>query len=308
MQWVHCILVIMNILAKRHIKTILAPLIIVATFVAFTYYISHHPETLTQLKHLPKSTLVLLLLAYSGVFATVVFVTRASMRMFGKAMRFQENVLFNAYSSLINFFGPGQSGPVFRGAYLKKQHNLAIKHYALATFLYYGFYAVASVFLLFVGVLPWWQTTVIVVVVASASIGVIVLYRKRSANNARITMPAIGLIGLASLLQVTLMIIVYGIELHAVGSRANIAQIMSYTGTANLALFVAITPGAIGIREFFLSITQRLHHIDATTIVAANIVDRAVYLVFLGLLFVLVIALHANKKLKISQLSKKDPS
>ena len=76
---------------------------------------------------------------------------RVSLRLYGKTMSRQENLLLNAYSTLINFFGPGQSGPVFRGIYLKKRLNLGVKKYVFATLIYYGFYAVISAFFLFVG-------------------------------------------------------------------------------------------------------------------------------------------------------------
>jgi uncharacterized membrane protein YbhN (UPF0104 family) len=67
-------------------------------------------------------------------------------------------------------------------------------------------------------------------------------------------------------------------------------------------MFAALTPGAIGIREAFLVFTQNLHHISSSTIVAANILDRAIYLVFLGLLFLLVVSTHAKDKLRVTQL------
>jgi uncharacterized membrane protein YbhN (UPF0104 family) len=72
-----------------------------------------------------------------------------------------------------------------------------------------------------------------------------------------------------------------------------------------MALFVSLTPGAIGIREAFLTFSQQLHHIDTSTIVAANIIDRAVYLVFLGVLFIFVFSLHARDKLSLSSLNLK---
>jgi uncharacterized membrane protein YbhN (UPF0104 family) len=63
-----------------------------------------------------------------------------------------------------------------------------------------------------------------------------------------------------------------------------------------------LTPGAIGFREAFLIFSQNLHHIPNDIIVAANILDRAVYIVFLCLLFLVVLALHANKTLQVKKI------
>ncbi len=106
----------------------------------------------------------------------------------------------------------------------------------------------------------------------------------------------------ATLLQLTAQAVIFGIELHNTGANVSVGQVLSYTGVANMALFVALTPGSIGIRELFLVFSQHLHHIGDGTIVAANVIDRGVYFVFLGILFVLVLSLHAKDKLHVKQL------
>jgi uncharacterized membrane protein YbhN (UPF0104 family) len=288
---------------KKYAKTAVALLILAATAGAFTYYVAKHPQTLDRLKDLPPLTLVALLGLNIVSFGCFIWVTRASLGLYGRTMGKQENILFNAYSSLINFFGPGQSGPVFRGAYLKKRLDLGVKQYVFATLIYYGFFAVISVLLMFAGTRPWWQTALLAMATGAASVLVIRWYRKKShIAGARTDVRHIGWIGLATLLQLLMQVALYAVELHNVDAHASFGQVLSYTGVANLAIFVALTPGAIGIREAFLLFSERLHHIGSGTIVAANIVDRGVYLGFLGLLFVLAISLHAKKKLQINTL------
>lgn len=286
---------------KGRLKTILALAIIAATVAAFGYYISGHPETIQQLKRLSPVTIVVLLALYAVAFLAYVMITRASLRIYHKTMSKQENILFNAYSSLINFFGPGQSGPIFRGAYLKKRHNLGIKQFMFTMLLYFGFFAVISAMFAVVGSRPWWQTALLMAAVGGASVIFIIHYQRRSHIDIKggLSLLNIGWICGATLLQVAAFAVIYGIELQKVGAGASIGEILSYTGVSNFSLFVALTPGAIGIREAFLVFSQNLHHIDSSTIVAANIVDRAVYLLFLGLLFILVISLHAKDKLGV---------
>jgi uncharacterized membrane protein YbhN (UPF0104 family) len=289
---------------KRHLKTIVAVAIIALTVAAFTYYLATHPQTVEQLKQLPPVAILILLGLYGIAFLAYVFITRGSLHLYGKSMSRQENILFNAYSSLINFFGPGQSGPIFRGAYLKKRHNLSVKQFMFGMLLYFGFFAVISVMLMVVGSRPWWQTALLMAAVAGGSYFIIRRYQRRTQVNPEggLKLKSVAMIAVATLVQVAALAVAYGVELRQTGADVSISQILAYTGVANFSLFVALTPGAIGIREGMLVFSQNLHHIDNGAIVAASVLDRAVYLVFLGLLFVMVVGLHAKDKLRVSQL------
>jgi uncharacterized membrane protein YbhN (UPF0104 family) len=288
---------------KARLKSILAIAILVLTVSFFVYYVIKNPQVIDQLKNLPPGTMLLILFLYILSFLAYAVVTRGSLHMFGKTLSVQENLLFNAYSSLINFFGPGQSGPAFRGVYLKKRHNLSVKSYVFATLLYFAFFAVFSVMLMFAGSRPWWQTAILMLAAAVFSGLVIRWYKKRSklGDKPNLTLVSIGWIGLATAAQVGLQVLIYAVELHSVQANASWGQVMAYTGVANLSLFVSITPGGIGIRESFLLFSQNLHHISRSDIVAASLVDRAVYLILLGLMFIMVISMHAKKKLHITK-------
>jgi uncharacterized membrane protein YbhN (UPF0104 family) len=285
---------------KQRVKTALVICVLVLTAGAFSYYIKKHPEVITRLGDISPLILVALLGVYTLSFLAYVVITRLSLQLFSKTLSKQENLLFNAYSSLINFFGPGQSGPAFRAVYLKKRHNLSLKRYALTALIYYGFFAVISVALAFAGSRPWWQTMLLAVLVAIASIVFIRRYREKLGAGGHIHTKLIGLIGIMTAVQILMQIFIFAIELHSVTSHVSWGQIFSYTGVANLSLFVAITPGGIGIREAFLLFSTQLHHISSSTVVAASVIDRGVYILFLGILFVLVVTMHAKDKLYIA--------
>jgi uncharacterized membrane protein YbhN (UPF0104 family) len=93
---------------------------------------------------------------------------------------------------------------------------------------------------------------------------------------------------------------VYGFELHVVEPGIRFSQALTFTGAANFSLFVALTPGAIGIRESFLYFSRELHHVGTATIVAASVLDRTVFMLLLALLFVVSIVFHAKRALKIN--------
>ena len=291
---------------KRYLKPVLAGVLLAATAGAFTWYLRNHPEIVEQLRNVNPSILALLIVCYTVWFAALAVILQLSVRMHDKTMSARENILLSAYSSLINFFGPGQSGPGLRGIYLKKKHGLSIKKYIFATLMYYACYALISAIMLLSGRVAWWLTVLTSVAVVGGCAVILKWYAKRSAlNESSAFVRYIGLIFLATAVQLTTQAVIYFIELQAVSS-VSWAQAISYTGAANFALFVALTPGAIGIREAFLLFTQNIHHIGSAVIVAANVIDRAAYLVFLGLMALGVFGLHADKKLRLRQMTQDD--
>ena len=291
---------------KRYLKPALAGVLLAITTGAFAWYLHGHPEIVEQLKNVNPFILALLIICYTVWFGALAVILQLSMRMHGKSMGARENILLSAYSSLINFFGPGQSGPGLRGIYLKKKHGLSIKKYIFATLMYYACYALISAVMLLSGSVAWWLTVLTSGAVVGGCAVILKWYAKRSSLNEG---PAfaryIGLIFLVTAVQLAAQAVIYFVELQAVSS-VSWSQAISYTGAANFSLFVALTPGAIGIREAFLLFTQNIHHIGSTVIVAANVIDRAAYLVFLGIMALGVFGLHADKKMRLRQMTQAD--
>lgn len=283
------------------IKKILAPLIVIATIAGFTLYIKSHPQVIDRLGETPPTTALAVAALYGGWLIALMGVLYGGLALYNRRLNTEENFYVNAYSSIINFFGPGQSGPAVRAAYLKLKHGVTVKQYTFSTLLYYGFYALFSGSIIAVAALPWWLGILFVVFGTSACLAVIFLLKRKKAtlftgSQGQSVLPALGIIAAFTLLQIALQATIYFIELHSVGSSASVSQTLIYTGSANFALFVALTPGAIGFREGFLLFTQRLHHISNDTIVAANVLDRAVYIGFLGLLFLVILALRTRTR------------
>jgi uncharacterized membrane protein YbhN (UPF0104 family) len=196
------------------------------------------------------------------------------------------------YSSIINFFGPLQSGPGFRAAYLKKKHNVSLKKYSLATLVYYGLYAVFSGLLLASFVFGLWVGALCLLTFAGAPI--VLRLRRFSGLPLR---PVLSL-AMATLAQVMTMVAIYFVALQSILPQVSLLQSLAYTGAANFALFVSITPGAIGFRESFLLFSQKLHGIGSDTIAVASVIDRSVYIALLVGMAIGIFGLHANKYFK----------
>lgn len=283
----------------------LSAFIIVITIAAFTWYLHGHPDYIDKLKQ-TDGRVVIALIAINFVLINVLAaIYQVTVRIAGKSLDRRENFLLTIYSSIANFFGPLQSGPGVRAVYLKKRHQIRLRDYTFATLIYYALYAVVSALFALVGARPWWQTVLAVAGAAGVSAAVLYWFRRRSRRKEKQSYLQLAPRLLATLLllvtvQISLITVRYYVELQAVHADVSIGQAVSYTGAANFALFVSVTPDGIGIREAFLLFSQRLHGVDTQYIVSASLLDRASYILFLGLLFVVALSLHAKDRLRIN--------
>ena len=286
---------------KRY-KRLAAILIIFLTFAGFIIYFVNHPGSLHPLRSLSLGTVVLLLLLYLGTLVSLIFNLRFSLALLGKRMPLQENALLTIYSTIVNFFGPLQSGPGVRAVYLKKRHSLKLKDFLYVSLIYYLFFAVISAVFLFGFSLVWWQGLLLTALVIVAIVLGFLVVRKRFriAEGLSLKRDVLIKLFLVTLLQLFIVSVIYFVELHTINHHISYRQAVVYTGAADFALFVSLTPGAIGFRESFLLFSEHLHHISTANVLAASLIDRAMYLVFLAVLFGVALSLHAKDRLKLS--------
>lgn len=288
----------------RYLKRAAAILVIVLTLGGFTYYLAKHPTAWQQLSHVGAGTILLLLALYGLTIVALLFVLEGTLELCATKMGRQESLLLTIYTAIINFFGPLQSGPGFRAIYLKRRHGTKLKNYALATLMYYGFYAAFSGLFLLSGLLParWLGTLAVaglVLVILALYYNVPGLRRLK-----QLRLQGAFKLGIATFVQLALIAVIYFIELRTVSPHVHFGQAVSYAGAANFSLFVSFTPGAIGFRESFLLFSRQIHHVSSNSIVSASLLDRGIYVVFLGILFLLVLATHAKKRLQVRAVSK----
>lgn len=280
--------------------------VLVLTVLLFLRFFHQHPQYVHDLARVNPWWIVAVIALNVPMIILLVFIYDACLGLCGKRIAWKENFLLTSVSSIANFFGPLQSGPGVRAAYLKTRHKVRLRDYALATLLYYGMFAFFSALFLLVGARPWWQTLLALAAIAIFSVVLIHAFARRDKKpgesqfnlQADIVMKLVIL----TFLQVLLTAITYFVELRAVNSHITWGQGMSYAGAANFALFVSLTPDAIGFREAFLLFSQNIHHVSTANIVGANIIDRGSYVLFLLLLFLVVIGTHAQDRLKLKNL------
>lgn len=271
--------------------------VLILTIGGFIYYFASHPLVRRQLHQTSMATLIVVFVLYLGIMASLSLVTLTTLRLCKIKLHPAESGLLTMYATVINFFGPLQSGPAFRGLYLKRNHGLNLKVYTAATLVFYALYAMFSGIFLLSSVLGWW---LLLGVLAAAAI---LFGIHRSGWSAAqqfqvLNLRAVYALAAATLLQVSLGAIIYYVELHSINPHIHFSQAVVYAGAANFSLFVSLTPGAIGFRESFLLFSQRLHHVSSSTIIAANIIDRAMYIVLLAVIGLVIFTTHAQRRLQ----------
>lgn len=282
---------------RRYLRPVIAVLILLITVAFFVRYITRHPDALHKLAHVHPATIALLLGLYALTLVCLAFAQEGTLDLCRTKLEHSEAFLLVSYTAIINFFGPLQSGPGFRAVYLKKKYGTKLKNYSLATLLYLGFYAGFSGILLLSGIIGWLWLLVIAAVVIVAVLAAVRLRLPFIGKLAALQLGGVFKLGAATAAQVFVMSLIFFTELRAVNPHIQFGQALIYTGAANFALFVSLTPGAIGFRESFLLFSKHLHHIDNTTIVNASLLDRGVYIVYLCLLLIAVLSLHAKQRL-----------
>lgn len=298
--------VVKRLFRNRTVRICIVIVVTLLTFCLFGYYLWTHPAIIHTLTTLPPHLFVLLTIGYILVLAANAFVLHESLRLLKKRADFRDNVALTGYSSIVNFFGPLQSGPGFRAIYLKTKYNVRIRDFFGTSILFYGFFALISCVVLgisaVVQIKTWWMTLLVSGLAVAVLLGCWMLQRKVPRFHAALTKLKMTnrhtwLIAFGALWLCIATAFIYYVELIQVDSHITLVQAIVYSAAANLSLFVSLTPGAIGFREAFLVLSQKLHGIDTSSIVAANIIDRAFYVVFLLVLFVVLLALARRFKL-----------
>ena len=271
--------------------------VLIFGIVLFVLYLRNNPDALQPLSELPILVIPLLLVIYMVFLFTNYLVTHVSVTHFVPDYPKKSSFMLSAYTALVNFFGPLQSGPGFRAIYLKQQVGLSIKKYTLIAFIYYLSFAAISLMMISIAVHPLIPILVLIPLVFG-------FFKLKSMVKSPAFLSTFAKIFVFTALQLMVLSIIYGIEIYAVGYEADVSQILAYTGSSNLALFVAITPGAIGIREWFILTAQGVHNIPTEIVLSASLLDRAMYLLFLGVLFAISSYMNIKSRLMDRKIEK----
>jgi uncharacterized membrane protein YbhN (UPF0104 family) len=293
---------------KKYLKKISVIIIGLGTLIFFGIYIKNHPSLIGTITTIDPVSLMLLTMGYGLITLINAFVLFYSLEFIGKKTSILDDLVLTVYSSIVNFFGPLQSGPGFRAAYLKNKYSIKLRDFFVTTIIFYGFFAVINGLIIGLATFYKYKSLVlvgIIILVLFITSSVIILVYRRSIKVRslvilmRIRSKNFWLIGVGAFLLTLATTGTYYVEIIHINSNISLTQTLIYTAAANLALFVSLTPGAIGFRESFLILSQQLHNIDTTTIIGASLIDRAFYVCFLAILFLILLVLKSRKHLRL---------
>lgn len=287
--------------------------LLVLTLAAFVYYFLNNQALFNRIGNLSWWQVLLIITGQSIVFFSNILVSIIFIQFIGKKLHFIDSTRITAYSSLVNFFGFLQGGVGLRGVYFKRQFAMSLKKYFALTVIQYLFlFGIAGIFVL-VGIS---FTTGITSAFLLMGLGIIALVggfvlfgKSNAAKKIQVKLGAVSQLLKARPLLALLSVIVLQlcgsllanfIELQAIGAHVSMGGLLIYTGTSQFAIVIALTPGAIGIREALLLIVQQQMHLTTQDIVLASTVDRAIYFVTLAL--ITPFALAAKKQLPAKEL------
>ncbi len=291
---------------NRRLKAILGYLILSTTVLLFVYYsINNFGHISRVLFAIGPLLIITLLILYFSINLTNSEILKSSLVILGHNYSNTSSFLLTSYSSIVNFFGPLQSGPGFRAVYLKNKLGVKIFQYTRTLLLYYAIFALVNALIIVMVIAARVGLEYAILALLGFGLAFLIFQKiqnKRPDKNLHFNNAQVFKIVLFVLAQCIITAIIYSLEIWSFNSSVTILQTLGYTAIANLSLFVALTPGAIGIRESFLLFSQQLHGINSDTIIAASVIDRAIYFIFLILLFLLCVALNVNKKLGVKKL------
>lgn len=275
--------------------------VIFLTVFVFVRFIGANPNVWWQLQKTSLATILLVILGYTAMTGVLIVLYKVMTDICKVNIPAKDNMLLTMYSNVVNFFGPLQSGPGFRLVYLKRKYNINVPAYIGVSLLYYVCFAVVSGLMLLSGIFGWWVLIIFGIAVVGICSGmprVLRIPQVRKLIPQVLPIKSLGVLMLLSVVQVFVVAVIYFSELRSLAPGVSFGQAIIYTGAANFALFVSLTPGAFGFRESFLYFSRDLHGINESTIIAANILDRGIYVAFLGILFLIILGMHGHQKFK----------
>jgi len=285
-------------------------ILLASVIVAFALYFSYNQAQFAKIGELSFWEILLIIIGQSMVIISNIFILMILVRFIARRLGFIDAARITAYSSLINFFGFLQGGLGFRGVYLKRHYQMSLRKYFVLTLVQYCIFFSIAGLLLIVGLwltsgvqkviffllLALFLVTLIFIVIDKIKpvAYVNMLDRIKRTHHIFQVWPLLG-IAAATIFQLSGSMLANAIELHAVGANISFGSLLIYTGISQFAIIIALTPGAIGIRETILLIVQQQMSLTTEHIIVASTIDRVIYFVTLALFAPLAIGAKKSR-------------
>jgi len=298
----------MKLLKNKYVKIV----ILLLALAAFAYYYANNSSKFEVIADIQWWQLLLIIIGQTTVIVSNVLILVIFGLFLNKKIPILDSARITAYSSLVNFFGFLQGGLGLRGVYLKYKVGMSFKNYFSLTALQYLLLFSLSGILIGAGLILYsgpslivtaWVFSLLLAITVTAF--VFIKMPPKYTDKAKQLLSRIRdliqynlvLFLLAAIvLQLAGSFLVGFTELQAIGADITINSLLIYTGVSQFSILIAVTPGAIGIREGLLLIVQEQMHLTVDDIVLAATLDRVVYFITLAIISPLAIGVGKFRK------------
>lgn len=284
----------------------------------FAWYASENREIFDSLGQVSWLMLGLILFGRLVVFASSALFTKWSIELFTKRISLGEGLYVAVLSSVANFLGPILGGASVRGIYLKRIHGLSYAQFASTLM---GYYIVLFTFnsmvtIVALALVPSSKQTyalmmffstwlVLMLVLSAVRLPGRIRNREFKSRTAGFVVKVIQdvemgwrrILGdrklmtrliLVALLSYSGSLVMFTAEFLALGIPLSLPALLLYTSFVTATILVSFTPGALGIREALLLITQATLGIGVSEVVALSLLDRLVNFSILFIMFLII--------------------
>jgi uncharacterized protein (TIRG00374 family) len=288
-----------------------------AFLILFAIYAVNNRDALSGLLMVSWATLLHVALGRLMIFFSDGMFVKWAAEAFTKRLSAGEGIYVGILSAVGNFFGPLLGGAAIRAVYLRRVHDLPYTKFTSTLMVYYVILFAINFALAFGGVLTLEtdQTPYLLIAIFAggllsllASVFIHLPRRLRNDDPRRskvtrrilkylvdiedgwrrmLAMPwlLVRVAGLAALSVVAQFLIAY-VSFDAIGADISWAALAVYVAIVTISLLIAVTPGAIGIREAMLLLVSGTLGVTGSNIIEVAVIDRGVTFALLLVLFI----------------------
>jgi uncharacterized membrane protein YbhN (UPF0104 family) len=286
--------------------------------ILFGIYAVNNEEALSGIFAVSSTTLLFVAMGRLLIFFSNGMFVKWTAEAFTRRLSVGEGVYVGILSAVGNFFGPLLGGAGIRAVYLQRVHNLPFTKFTSTLMVYYVILFTINFALALTGLLTLDLVRTPFLLVALFGGGLLLLFASvfvrlprrmreddplRSKLVARIArylvdiedgwrrllaMPLllVRLVGLAALSFAAQFLIAF-VAFESIGAHVSWAALVVYVAIVAISLLVAVTPGAIGVREAMLLIVSGTLGVTDSEIIQVAVIDRGVNFALLLVLFLL---------------------
>jgi uncharacterized membrane protein YbhN (UPF0104 family) len=283
--------------------------------VLFGVYAANNSETLAGLLTVSWTTLFFVAVGRLVVFFSNGMFIKWTAEAFTRRLTMGEGVYVGILSAIGNFFGPLLGGASIRAVYLRRVHSLPYAKFTSTLMIYYVILFAINFALAIVGLILL-DLEGDRLLIALFGGGLVLLFGTtffRLPQSARIANPRlpkavqriltylvdieggwrrllampvllVKLVALA-VLSVAAQFLIAFVSFDSIGADISWASLAVYVSIVMISLLVAVTPGAIGIREAMLLMVSETLGVTGGEIIQVAVIDRGVTFAVLLVLF-----------------------